>query len=565
MGISSAGLGSGLDVNGIVTSLMNVESRPLTLVASQIKSFQSKITALGNLKSTLSTFQTAVAGLSNVSKFNAQSVTSSNPSVFTATTNGKATLGSYDIAVTQLAKSQKLSMGGFASTADVVGTGNMTISFGSFTPENISPPTPSAFTPNAAKTDITISIDSSNNTLAGVRDAINAANSSVSATIVNDGTTNRLVITSKDSGEENSLKITVADDDANNEDGLGLSELAYDPMAGAGAGKNLTEVQAAKNALFTIDGIAIVKASNTITDAIDGVTLNLLATSAAGPVSLDVAKNMSAINASLTAFVDAYNSLDTSLRNLTKADPTGKSSGPLVSDASTRSIINQIKSVLTSTISNGSSLNSLSQIGVSFQRDGKLALDTSKLNAAVTNNLSDVASLFAASAKATDPQISFVSSTNKTQAGTYAIEVSALGTSLINSVGFINGVAATGGGANLRGALGDPSEGLTLNISGGAAPSARGTVSFSLGYAAQLDNLITKLLSSDGILAVKTEGINSSIKRLDKQTEALNVRLASIEARYRAQFTKLDTLLSSMSTTSSFLTQQIASINANSK
>jgi flagellar hook-associated protein 2 len=231
------------------------------------------------MKSALSTFQTAVKALASADKFNAQTVTSSDPTVFTATANGKATLGDYAVTVNQLAKAQKLALTGFTNTTDVVGTGTLTISFGTFTPAVIAPPTPSSFTPNAAKTDVTITIGSSNNTLAGVRDAINASNSSVSATIVNDGTSNRLVITSKDTGEVNSLKISVADDDTTNTDAAGLSQLAYDPAATAGSGKNLAQLQGAQNALLNIDGIDVVKSSNKVTDAIDGVTINLLKTS----------------------------------------------------------------------------------------------------------------------------------------------------------------------------------------------------------------------------------------------------------------------------------------------
>ncbi len=563
MGISSAGIGSGLDVNSIVTSLMNVEKKPLNAVAAQKTDYQSQVSAYGSLKSALSTFQTSVSALSSVSKFNAQTVTSANTSVFTATSNGSATIGDYAVSVSQLAKSQKLALAGFTNTSDVVGTGSLTISFGTFTPAVITPPSPSVFSPNAAKTDVTITIDGTNNTLAGVRDAINAKNSSVSATIVNDGTSNRLVITSKDTGEVNSLKISVTDDDTNHLDATGLSQLTYDPTATAGNGKNLTQVQAAKDALLEIDGIAVVKASNSITDAIEGVTLNLLATSAGNSVNLGVTSNQESVKASVTGFVDAFNKLDSTLRGLTKYDETGKASGVLLGDATARTVINQIRSVMTSTIANGNTLNSLNQIGVSFQRSGQLALDATKLTTAINTNFSDIASLFAATAKATDPQITYAGSTSKTQAGTYAITVSQLGTSLVNAQGTINGVTATGNGTSLIGAPGDASEGLNIKVSGGAL-GARGTVSFSIGYAAQLDNVIKNLLSDEGILASRTDGINSSIKRLDKQTEALNVRLASIEARYRAQFTKLDTLLSSMSTTSSFLTQQIAAINANS-
>lgn len=560
MGISSAGIGSGLDVNSIVTGLMNAEKKPLEAVAAQKTSYQSKISAYGTLKSALSTFQTSVTALSSASKFNAQTATSGNLSVFTATANGSATIGDYAVTVSQLAKSQKLASTGFTNTSDVVGTGTLTISFGDYVPA--AGPVSESFTPNAAKTDVTIAITSSNNTLAGVRDAINAANSSVSATIVNNGTTNQLVITSKDTGEVNSLKISVVDDDTNNTDTAGLSQLVYDPLA-AGI-KNMTRVQEEKNALLNVDGISVVKASNTISDVIEGVTLSLLTTSGGASVNLGVASNQDSVKTSVTSFVDAFNKLDTTLRNLTKYDETGKASGALLGDSTARSVISQIRSVMTKSIANGNTITTLSQIGVSFQRDGQLALDATKLSNAVTSNFREISSLFAASAKATDPQISYVSSTSKTQAGVYAVTVTQLGTTLVNAQGTINGVAATGYGPNLVGATGDASEGLNINISGGAL-GARGTVNFTLGYAAQLDGVLKNLLSDEGILVSRTDGINASIKRLDKQTDALNVRLAAIEARYRAQFTKLDTLLSSMASTSAFLTQQIASIKANSK
>ncbi|MDI1299331.1 flagellar filament capping protein FliD [Methylotenera sp.] len=558
MSISSPGIGSGLDVNSIVTSLMAIEQKPLTAVTQQKTDYQSQISAYGTLKSSLSTFQTAVSALSSASKFNAQTVSSSNATVFTATANGTASLGDSVITVNQLAKSQKLTFAGTANVADTVGTGNLTISFGTYNPATaVAPITPNSFTPNTAKTDVSITIDSSNNTLTGVRDAINASNSSVSATIVNDGNINHLVITSKDTGEVNTLKITTTDSDGNNTDNLGLSQLAYDPTAAVGSGQNMSQMQAAKNAMLNIDGIDVVKSSNTITDAISGVTLNLLATSADN-VNLSVASNKDAVKASVTAFVDAYNKLDTSLRSLTNYDPTGKKSGALLGDATTRSVITKLKSVMTNAITSNGAFSSLSQIGVSFQATGQLALNSTKLDSAVASNFSDIASLFATSAKATDPQISYSSSSIKTKAGTYAVNVS----SLSPLEGTINGVAATAIGGSLVGATGDASEGLIMKINGGTTGS-RGTVNFSIGYAAQLDSVITNLLDTTGILASRTDGINSSISRLDKQADSLTLRLTAIEARYRTQFTKLDTLMSSMSTTSSFITQQVAAYNAN--
>jgi flagellar hook-associated protein 2 len=557
MGITTTGIGSGLDVESIVTSLMNVEKKPLTAVATEKTAYQSQISAYGTLKSALSTFQTAVSALSTASKFNAQTVSSGNTSVFTATANGTASLGDYAVTVNQLAKSQKLSSVGFTNTTDTVGTGTLTIGFGTYAA------TGNTFTPNAAKSDVTITIDSSNNTLAGVRDAINATNSSVSATIVNDGTTNRLVVTSKDTGEVNSLKISVTDSgDASNTDAAGLSRLAFDPTASAGTGKNMTQMQAAKNALLDIDGIAVVKSSNTVTDAISGVTLNLLTTSASS-ANLGVTSNTDSVKTSVTAFVDAYNKLDTTLRSLTKYDETGKASGALLGDATARSVINQVKAVMTKAIASGNTINSLSQIGVSFQRDGKLALDSTKLSNAMTSNFSDIAAVFATSGKSTNPVVSYSGNTSKTQAGSYAVTFTMTGGSL---QGTINGVAATASGNNLIGATGNASEGLNIVYKGptlSEGSSVTSTVNYSIGYATQFDSLITSLMSDTGIVASRTEGINSSISRLDKQSESLTVRLAAIETRYRAQFTKLDTLMASMSSTSTYLTQQIAAINAN--
>ncbi|MES2014121.1 MAG: flagellar filament capping protein FliD [Pseudomonadota bacterium] len=546
MGISSTGIGSGLDVESIVTKLMTVEQKPLTAVTTQKTDYQSKVSAYGTLKSSLSTFQTAINALSTPSKFNAQTVTSGNTSVFTATANGSAALGDYSVTVSQLAKSQKLATVGFANTTDTVSTGTLTIDFGTYTADPLAtPPATHTFTAGTKST-VNITIDSSNNTLVGVRDAINAANASVSATIINNGTNNQLVLTSKDTGEVNNMRIS------------GIPELAYDLSTGV---SNMSQTQVAKNALLNVDGIDVVKSSNSITDVISGVTLNLLATNASS-INLDVASNQDTVKASVTAFVDAYNKLDTTLRSLTKYDSTGKSSGALLGDATARTVINQIKSVMTKTINSGGAITSLTQIGVGFQRDGQLALDSTKLTAALTSNFNDIATLFTKSGKATDPQITYSGSTSKTQAGTYGIIVSQLGTSLVNAAGTINSVVATGSGTNLIGATGDASEGLNIKVAGGAL-GARGTINFTIGYAAQLDTLVTSLLSSDGMIASRTDGIASSITRLDKQADAINLRLTAIEARYRAQFTSLDTLLSSMSTTSSFLTQQLAAINAN--
>lgn len=559
MAISTAGIGSGLDVNGIVSSLMAVERRPLNLINTQRSAVQARLSAFGSMSSALTTFQTAVTSLASASRFNAQTVSSSSPEVFTATANGTATLGDYAVTVNQLAQSQKIAMAGMSSPTAVVGTGTLTIAFGRFAPALETPPTPASFTAHPDKVDLIININPANNTLAGVRDAINAANASVSATIINDGSQHRLVITSRDTGEVNSLKITVDDADGDSEDTQGLSRLAFDPMATVGEGKNMTELQTPRNAMLTIDGIAVVKPSNTVSDAIAGVTLNLLRTSDATAVNLAVATDSQQIQGAVREFVEAFNRVNTSMRSLTRAGTEGTSAGRLAGDATARTVLAQIRAVVTQAVDTGGPIQTLADIGVTLGRTGELVLDNNRLNTAMTNHFSEIAKLFASSARATDPQITFVSGTRDTQSGTFAVNISQLASQDAGVVGSFNGVAGLGFGATLIGAAGEPSAGLRIKV-GGSNVGDRGTVTFTNGLATQLEQVLGRFLATDGILAARTEGMNNSVRRLDQQTEAVNIRLAAVERRFREQFTRLDSLLANMQGTNAFLTQQISAI-----
>lgn len=554
--VSSTGA-SGLPIDSLVTAQMQAEQQPITDIKTKISSYNTKLSAYSTLKSGLSTFQTAVDKLATAAKFNAQSVTASDTTSISATANGTAVLGSYSVSVTQLATSQKLASSAYSSATDIVGTGKLTISFGTYTAANGG--TPASFTANADKTDLTIDITSSNNTLAGIRDAINAKNASVSASIVNDGSGNRLVITSKDTGEVNSLKISVADDDGNNTDTGGLSALAYDPLASS---NNMTQMTAAKNALLTVDGMSISKASNTVSDVIQGVTLTLKTVTSASN-TLSVGTDTDTIQASVQSFVDAYNALNTSMRNLTKFVSAGSTSnGALLGDSTARNIMVKLKSMLSASSPTATTYKTLSDIGVSMGSDGALSLDSTKLQKAVTTNVSDVAKLFSPSATSTDPQVTFISSKDDTVSGTYAVSITQLGGNGVNAVGTINGVTANTTGSVLTSVIGNPSYGLQLSVTG-TATGSRGTVTFSKGLAGELSSLLDDWLDTEGALTTKTDGISSSIKDLNKKADDISARLPAIEARYRAQYAKLDALLSSLQSTSSNLTSQLAAISAN--
>jgi flagellar hook-associated protein 2 len=293
MPISSAGLGSGLDVNSIVSQLMAVERKPVNSLNTKEVSFQAKLSTFGSIKSSMAALQTAAKALSTPAQLSPTKASVANTAVMNVTTAGNAAAGSYDIEVVSLAQSQKLiTATGYAASTSTVGTGVITLDFGAYDTA-----TPPAFTANAGKTSKTITIDSTNNTLAGIRDAINASSSGVTASIINNGTSNFLSLTSTDTGASNAMKISVSDSS--------LNALVYNGSTNSG---NMAQTVGAKDAVIKVDTVTITKPSNVITDAIEGVTLNLTGTTATGATTkLAVTRDTASVATAIQNFVKAYN------------------------------------------------------------------------------------------------------------------------------------------------------------------------------------------------------------------------------------------------------------------
>jgi flagellar hook-associated protein 2 len=669
VGIQSTGIGANLDVNGLIAKLMAVEAQPLTTLAKKESSYQAKLSAYGTLNGALSSFQSSLSSLSSASTFKSFSATSSDASIASASATSVAVAGVYNLNVTKLAQSQSIATAGQVSSTATIGSGTSTVTFqfgtisgGTLTNGVYAGAT---FTQDATQATGTVTIDSSNNSLQGIRDAINAANIGASASIVGDGSAApyHLVLTSTKTGATSSLNVSVTGDAA-----LG-NLLNYD----AQGTQNLTEATNAQSAALTINGIAVNSTTNSVSSAVGGVAINL---NKIGTATLTLAANTSAVQAGVTAFVSAYNGLNTTLASLTAYNATSKVGGQLLGDPTTLNVQNQVRNTLSTAVNGlGGGLTTLSSIGVSFQKDGSLAIDNTKLQAALATNYSDVGGLFSSIGKASDSLVSVVSSTPKTQAGTYALDVSSLatqgnltgnldltsgnttidagttlnitldgtnapvtipagsysssqlaalvqssingtlafsalgsavtanidgsgflvlksslfgstsnvtladgtgtpaasfaGTSLAgiagaNVAGSIGGYSALGDGQFLVGATGTPIEGLKVLISGGIT-GARGTINFSVGYASQLNKLISNVQGSGGSLVGSTANINRSLADIAKRKDVLNSRLFDTEARYRKQFIALDTTLSTLTNTSSFLTQQLAALTGTQK
>jgi flagellar hook-associated protein 2 len=416
-----------LDVNSIVTQLMTVERQPIAKLDAKEAGNQVKLTAYASVKGALSSFQTAVQGLSSASKFTALNATTSDDTVLSATASSIAVAGSYSLEVSSLAQGQKLVAAGQSSSTASIGDGTtttVTFDFGTISGTLLGSgkyDTGTTFLSNG-KGVKSITIGSSNNSLQGIRDTINAAKIGVTATIVNDGSSTpyRLALSSDNQGASNSLKISVSGD-AN----VGAL-LAHDPASALG--QNLAETITASNAALKVNGVAVSKDSNSISDVIQGVTINLK-TKNTSPTTLTVAHDNASISNSVTGFVKAYNDLSKILSDISAYDPKTKTGAILQGDGTIRTLKSQLRSALGSSVVGASGdLTTLSQIGVSFQKDGTIALDSTKLNSAMESNINDIASLFAAAGGATDSLVSFTSATSSTSAGNYPVNITQLAT-----------------------------------------------------------------------------------------------------------------------------------------
>ena len=426
MGLSSSGIGSNLDVDSIVTQLMSVERQPLTKLARQEASYQTKLSGFGTLKGALSAFQTAVRGLSDISKFQGVKASAADATVATASATSAAVPGSYALKVTQLAQAQKLVAGGVASDIAPVGKGVISFDFGSITGgayDAVTGKYTGASFATSGSGVKTVTIDASNDSLAGIRDAINKAAIGVTATIVNDGsgTPYRLALSSSATGAATSMKISVADTAPD----TGLSALLNHDPAGSQA---LAQKSTAQNAEFTVDGIAISKATNSVSDVIGGVTLNLLKTNT-DPTTVTIARDTAAVTAAVNDFVKAYNEISKNFADATAYNATTKTAAILNGEASVRSMQGQVRAVLSAPVAGGASAFSrLSEIGVAIQKDGTLAVDATKLGNAISTKFNDFAGLFASVGKSSDSLVSYKGFSSATKPGAYALDVSQLAT-----------------------------------------------------------------------------------------------------------------------------------------
>ncbi|WP_431287403.1 flagellar filament capping protein FliD [Roseateles chitinivorans] len=392
--ITSAGLGSGLDVESIVTKLVSLEKQPITDLQTRTDTIKTQISEYGKIKSAFSTMRDAAAKLANPSTWAALTATSSDTSMATVIAGAGSGAGSYALSVTNLASPQSLSSKAFA-TNSTVGSGSMTIELGQWSSDN------TTFTGKNGATPVSVSI-SATDTLSSIRDKINGSGAGVLASVVTDASGQRLVIRSKDTGEANGFRITTADDDGNGSDASGLSALAYDPTSSI---KSMTQNTAAMNANLTVNGLAISSASNNIEGAVDGLTINLLKGGTKDPAdatgktiipaqsTITVGQDKDSVKKAINDFVTSYNSLMTLMRNDTKYDDTNKTAGALQGDSTAVGLQSQLRNITASGSTLGGQYGRLSDIGIDIGSDGTMKVNDTKLTSAL-GSMGDLKNLF---------------------------------------------------------------------------------------------------------------------------------------------------------------------------
>ena len=677
MGISASGVGSGLDIDGLVTQLMAAERAPHDRrLLKRETNITTDISSLGSLKSALSDLQGTLSAANSLSTYQQRQATSSDTALGVGATS-EAALGTYSVSIEGLASAHSVAVRNvFASPTSQVGTGTLTFTFGttgytadSSNPVNNANDTYDSFVAKAGTASASVTISNADSSVSGVRDAINRAGIGVSAAVVNDGSGYRLIITSDSSGAENSFQIAVTDTgDSNNTDANGLSRLAFNSTAGT---SNVYQTVAGADAAFTVNGLSLTSDKNTVSDALDGLTLSLNEKTTS-PVTLSITDNSVGIKSAINKFVDGYNSFIGVLDNLTGYNAATGIAGQLQGDFTARSIKSQIRSTLGAAAAGYSgTLSRLAEIGVTTTKSGALEVNDAVLSAALESNFDDVAAVMTRfSGVAANSGLSNVTFTDGVGRGSYSVVVSSLATSgkvsanvasagfpktvnsssndllitldgttsgvitlasqayanlgavatelqakinadstlrsagksvsvtvsgddieirsdsqggsstvqLANSgsdstltvlglnsptttngtnlVGTIGGVAGVAEGNVLSGATGSGTEGLSVEVSS----TTGGNIIISDGVMDQLDTLLTSLLAPENSLDTRISRLTERADDIVDERAALELRLDSIEARYRRQFNALDTLLNEISGSGAMVANQLANI-----
>ena len=523
--IQSLGIGSGLLTSDLVEDIIGAEREATDLrLEAQRAEVDARISSFASIRSTVDQLRSATATLSGNGGLISNTTTSSNADSVTATASTSASVGVHTVEVQSLARKATLASMRYEDIDSVVGDGTLDIRFGTTTLDGDD--NYDTFTENEERAAVSIEIDNSNNTLAGVRDAINDANAGITASIVNDGDGYVLVLASDSAGADNSLEITVTEGST-----AGLSALSYNATDNT-PGTHLTQTVAGQDAVLLVDGISIRREENTVSEVIPGVTFNALSVSD-GPVTISVAQDNEVVVERVQAFVDSYNEVKAVVDELTEFDEDAGTGALLIGDSTIRGLRTQMRRLLTASISElgNDSLRALVDIGVSTDQNNNFALklDNAELAAALAADAAAVQALIGDSSDATDELIQVRSFQNASEAGSYDVIIHQLAS---------NGTQTGQVTAGLAGGLtvDDDNDDLTVAVDGVSA-----AISLTQGAYADGDAVAQEIQKQiNAASSMQSAGLNVSVL-FDGDTDQLVITSNSFGERSQVAITSVDT------------------------
>lgn len=539
MGLSSPGIGSGLDIASMVDAMVKSDLAHIQARHDKkLTSVNTEISAVGQVRSMLATLQTTLTNLSDMSQFYKMKQTISEPGYFTASVTEQAQPGVYQIQVQALAQSQTLSSAYFANSSAALGSGTITINFGTYSSDLTS------FTANPQVQQLNITVAPGSDSLTAICDAINATNAGVTACIVQDSLGARISLMSTQTGVDYAMQIT-----------SDIAALNYDPTTN---NASLTQNTTAQNSLVQINGILINQNSNQLENVLNGITLNLQEADTTKTISLTVERNQEHMSACINEFVKKYNDCITLLNNATGYNKETKKGEYFQGDMQIRNLKSDLYNALVNfTPPSSSPIQSLADIGVTTARGGLLEINQEQLNEAINNNYNAIGALFAKSISATDPNIQVAYMGTQAAAGTYDVIINEYtpGTSLSGTIGGLPAISTDGQTLKGTGILSS----VSLNVLAGTTGN-RGQIVITDGLAVVMNELLDTYQGTHGSFDKRTESLNKDLTQLNKTQEQIDARSQILEAKYLKKWNAVDLLISQLRATSETLTQALSSL-----
>ncbi|HEY0314893.1 MAG TPA: flagellar filament capping protein FliD [Sphingomonas sp.] len=529
--------GAGIDTDTLITNLTAAQKSSLeTPITTKQAANTAQISSLASITNDLTGFSTALQQLISGGSLQTQP-TSSDTSIMSVAAVAGVPVGALNQSVTvnALAQAQSVKSAAYSGT-QAFNVGTLTLTVGSGTP-------------------ISIDVNSSNNTLSGIAQAINAKSAGVSANVITGSDGTATLVLKGTTGAANSFTLTAADDSTASQPsgGLSLSNLAYDGSSTSG----LAQTQAAQDASITVDGVTVSRASNTFNDVIPGVAMTL---AKIGTVNLGSTRPNDAITTAVTNIVDTYNSLMAELNTATAAASGTADAGPLRGNSAIRQLKTQLSQLTTTPLNATGTIRTLAELGVQTAQDGTLSVNSSTLSTMLNNYPDDVESMFVTSQSSSSSKVLITSAAGASASGVFQVSNLTPATGGGNATGTINGIPMSASSWNLTATSGQGADGLTLQILSGTPTSATITINQGLAGALQaLVNSMTATVSGKpvGALATLSDSLNSTKTTLADDLTKADAQLTTYHDRLVTQFTQMNTLVSGYKSTQAYLTQQV--------